>query len=231
MKLVTNPATLQLAGLMLLIIGLLVITALLIRGMRKQMVAQVSLSESSPREESTKFATAAFQGVIAELKQREKALQTQLTAEAHRFAALDGLHKSMLESIGTGVLLFNSNLTVQQANPAARKLLGYASPLNMHVKDVFRGLETVELPSSNGALGGLGQALREVFTTGVDYRDIPAFLRTPSGDPRHVRLTLLPYRDATQQVIGAFCLLEHGAQGFTLSLQAQHAGKTESESE
>jgi PAS domain-containing protein len=231
MKMFANPAAMQLLGLMMLLAGLLLVTALLVRSMRRQMTTQQSLAAPSPRTETTKFETAAYQGVISELKEREKALQSQLGIELRRFAALETLHKSMLENIATGVMLFNSSLMVQQANPSARKILGFASPMSMHVKEVFSGLEAVELPSSNGALGGISQAVREVLATGKDYREIPACFRTPSGKLRNLRLTLLPYRDGSQLVVGVFCLLEGAGQGFTLSLQARSASKTSLEPE
>jgi hypothetical protein len=116
-------------------------------------------------------------------------------------------------------------LLVQQANAAARSLLGYASPVQMHVKEVFRGLETVELPSTNGAVGGIGQALREVFAKRVEYRGIPARYTTPAGDGREFQLSILPIGNA-DQVTSALCLVDAARTAFTLSFppsEARHA--------
>lgn len=225
MKVLTNPATMQVAGLLLLVGGLLVITAVLVRSLRREMVGGNTMQVSSPRAETSTFATAAYQGVIGELKEREKALRSQLGEQTHRFAALEALHQTMLEHVGTGVIAFGPNLLVQQANTSSRKLLGYASPMNMHVKEVFRGLERVELPSSNGALGGISQAIRDVFASGAEYRGIPAFLKTPSGESRQLQISLLPIRNAAQQVTTAFCLLDPADTTFTLSFPVAEADR------
>jgi len=129
------------------------------------------------------------------------------------------------------VMMFSSNLLVQQANAAARALLGYASPLNMHVKEVFCGLQTVELPSSNGALGGIAQAVRDVFVKGAEYRGVPASYSTPSGESRALRLALLPVISSGQQVTSALCLIESCSTAFTLSFPPAEADKKEGEPE
>ena len=127
--------------------------------------------------------------------------------------------------------MFSPNLLVQQANAAARKLLGYASPLNMHVKEVFSGMRTVELPSTNGALGGISQALRDVFSNASEYRDVPATYRTPQGEARQFRLILLPVQDEKQQVSSALCLIGPPDTAFTLSFPASEADRNRFEAE
>jgi len=96
----------------------------------------------------------------------------------------------------------------------------------MHVKDIFRGLQTVELPSSNGALGGIGQAIRDVFASKAEYRDVPASYSTPSGEARELRITLLPIDRSGQQVSATLCLLQAADTAFTLSFPPSQAGKT-----
>jgi PAS domain-containing protein len=155
----------------------------------------------------------------------------QLSAESRRAAALENVSGMVLENIGTGVMMFSSNLLVERANPAARKILGYASPLKMNVSEVFRGLQTVELPSPNGASGGITQAIRDVFTNGAEYREVPARYSTPSGDSYHLRLALLPIRESGQQVTATLCLLGTADAAFTLSLPAAEAGRNKSEAE
>jgi PAS domain-containing protein len=224
-----NPAVAQALGLMFLVGGLLFVGGALIRGMRKQFVGAEGIVSPTPRVDTTSFATAAYQGVIGDLKQREKQLQAQLSEESRRYKELDSLHKIVLESIGTGVLTFTPNLVVVGANPAAKRLLGYASPFNLQARELFTGLEQVELPSSNGALGGITQALKDVFTSGAEYRGIPATLRTPAGDCRELKLALLPIRDAARHVMAVACFMEVSTAEVTLSVPESDQTRTQAE--
>ena len=230
MKLLTNPAVLQMVGLFVLIAAVLVIALLLIRGMRKEIAAEGTVS-ATPRTEAPDFAAATYQGVIAQLKQREQQLLAQMAAEAKRVEAMEQLKATVLDNISTGVLMFGPNLLVQQANPAARRLLGYASPMNMHMKEVFCGMRMVELPSSNGALGGISQALRDVFTNGAEYRDVPATYATPQGEARQFRLALLPVVDAERRISSALCLIGPPDTAFTLSFPPSEADRNILEAE
>ena len=229
MKLFTNPAVMQMIGMLFVVCGVLAMGLIIWWKLRKDIVGQPR--EQAPREESVQFATAAFQGVIATLRQREKYLQAQLTTEQRRFAALENTQQRVLENINSGILVFSSGLLVQQANAAARKLLGFGSPSNMHVSEVFRGLQTVELPSTNGALGGVSQALRDVFSTGAEYRNVPATYSMPSGEKRELHLAMLPMQPAGQPVASVLCVLECADTAFTLSFPAGEADKKGSKAE
>ncbi len=231
MKALANPVMIQLFGLGLVVVSVVVFGLLLVHKMRKNMLAEMAPIADKPRADAPNFALATYQGVIAGLKEKEKQLQAQIASGAMRIGVLETMSNAVLENIATGVMTFSSNLLVQQANPAARSLLGYASPLNMHVKEVFRGLQTVELPSSNGALGGIGQAIRDVFAKGAEYRGVPASYTTPSGDTRELRLALLPVITSGQQVTSALCLIECAGTAFTLSFPPMEADKKEHEPE
>ncbi|HWR15223.1 MAG TPA: PAS domain-containing protein [Terriglobales bacterium] len=202
-----SPLAFQLIGTILIVGGVLFFGFLMLRYVRQETVASTPVRANTPRAETTNFATAAFQGVIADLKNREKELQSQLAAEARRFAHAETLSQVVFENVGVGVIMFTPTLMVQKANPAARQLLGYASPVNMSAMEVFRGLQAVDLPSSNGAVGGISQAIRDVLATGVEYRDVPAMYAPPSGAARELHLSLLPIRDTSQLVTVVVCLL------------------------
>jgi hypothetical protein len=97
----------------------------------------------------------------------------------------------------------------------------------MHVKEVFGGLQTVELPSSNGALGGIAQAMRDVFVKAAEYRGVPASYSTPAGNTRELKLALLPVMSSGQQVTSVLCLIESSGTAFTLSFPSAEADKKE----
>jgi hypothetical protein len=209
-KLVANPVVMQAAGLLFLICGILIIGAFAVKTARKDLVSDGRSLTASPRADTNNFALATCQSVIAGMKQNIQQLQNSVAEEKSRAAIAEASTNLLLENIETGVVLIGQNLLVQAANPAAKRLLGYQSPLNMHAKELFRGLRTVELPSTNGALTGISQAIRDVIANGAEYRGVPADYATPSGDARNFSLTLLPSIAQGTEAKSAICLIACG---------------------
>jgi len=208
-KFMANPVVMQAAGLLFLICGIVIIGAFAVKTARRDLVSD-GKSISAPRAETTNFALATCQSVITGLKQNVEQLQTSVAAEKNRAALAEASANLLLENIDTGVVVIGQNLLVKAANPAARRLLGYQAPLNMHTKEVFRGLRTVELPSTNGALTGISQAIRDVIANGAEYRGVPAAYSTPAGDSRNFSLTLLPSATQASEVRSVICLIAFG---------------------
>ena len=210
MKFVPNPMVMQAAGLLFLICGIVVIGAFALKTARRDLVSDGKSLSTAPRADANNFALATCQSVISGLKQDIQQLQSTIVAEKSRAAVAEASTNLLLENIETGVLVIGQNLLVQGANPAARRLLGYQSPLNMHTKELFRGLRTVELPSTNGALTGISQAIRDVIANQAEYRGVPASYATPSGEQRTFQLTLLPAPSQASETKLAMCLIACG---------------------
>lgn len=207
MKLLANPAVVQFAVLFAVICAILVVGALVVGAMRREMLSGTKALHAPTRTEDANFALAACQGVIAGLKQNVQQLQSSVASERVRAEHAEAARALLLENIDTGVVVIGKNLLVQAANPAARRLLGYQSPMNMHAREVFQGLRTVELPSTNGALTGISLAIRDVISNGVEYRGVPACYATPAGESRTLRLTLLPVPGQTSEQALVMCLI------------------------
>jgi nitrogen fixation/metabolism regulation signal transduction histidine kinase len=79
----------------------------------------------------------AFHAVIQQLKQQKHELAAQQLSERRKAKASDSLSSTVLSNLSCGVLFFNTAGLVRQANPVARKLLGFASPVGLHVADLF----------------------------------------------------------------------------------------------
>ena len=79
----------------------------------------------------------AYQAVIQQLKQQKQELSAQRLSERRKAKASDALSSTILSNLSCGVLFFNTSGLVRQANSAARKLLGFASPVGLHAADVF----------------------------------------------------------------------------------------------
>ena len=86
MKLLTNPVVLQMALLLVFAVSAFVIGVLLIRRLRKEVTA-TPLAPASAPVESSAFATAAYHGVIQQLKEKEQELQRLRQAAADRTTA------------------------------------------------------------------------------------------------------------------------------------------------
>ena len=80
----------------------------------------------------------AYHAVIQQLKQQKHELAAQQLSERRKAKASDTLSSTILSNLSCGVLFFNASGLVRQANAAARKLLGFASPVGLHVADLFR---------------------------------------------------------------------------------------------
>ena len=73
----------------------------------------------------------AYHAVIQQLKQQKHELATQQLSERRKAKASDTLSSTVLANLSCGVLFFNTSGLVRQANSAARKLLGFASPVGL----------------------------------------------------------------------------------------------------
>ena len=80
-----------------------------------------------------------FNTVIQQLKQQKHELQVQSQAEQHRARTSETLNQAVLSNLSCGVLVFGTNGLVKTSNPAAKTILGFASPTGMSAEDIFRG--------------------------------------------------------------------------------------------
>ena len=163
MKLLTNP----LLNPMILRMGLLLFAALaafglglfVIRRLRKNLVAEPESLNYAPLA-AEGLPVHAYHAVIQQLKQQKHELTTQQLAERRKAKASDTLSSTILSNLSCGVLFLNTSGLVRQANAAARKLLGFASPVGLDASDLFRTatLRPDNDISSSGSSSGSGSA-------------------------------------------------------------------------
>jgi nitrogen fixation/metabolism regulation signal transduction histidine kinase len=110
---------------------------LLIRWVRRGLVEnQDSLTQAPFAGEG--LPVHAYHAVIQQLKQQKHELTTQQLSERRKAKASDTLSSTILSNLSCGVLFFNTNGLLRQANAAARALLGFASPVGLQASDLFR---------------------------------------------------------------------------------------------
>jgi PAS domain-containing protein len=136
-RLLLNPVALRAVILMVASVASFVLGLLLMRWVRRSLV-----------EDQDSFAQAPFAGeglpvhayhaVIQQLKQQKHELASQQLSERRKAKASDTLSSTILSNLSCGVLFFNTNGLLRQANAAARALLGFASPVGLQASDLFR---------------------------------------------------------------------------------------------
>lgn len=206
MKLLTNPVVLQMALLLVSAVFAFVIGVLLMRRLRKEMSA--SPPPAAAPVGSPAFATAAYHGVIQQLKDKEQELQRLRQAAADRATASENVSAAVLANLASGVVLFNAAGLVQQANPAARDMLGYASAAGLHARDLFRGVSALRAELvHNGAPPTVADAVEQAVREGRICRRLEAEYATPAGQQRVLGITVSPVTGAGGERLGAACLI------------------------
>lgn len=130
----------------------------------------------------------AYHAVIQQLKQQKHELTTQQLSERRKAKASDTLSSTVLANLSSGVLFFNTAGLVRQANAAARKVLGFASPVGLGVADLFR---TATLRAPNGSASGssVEQALAPALSGKSTVRGLLLNYVTRDGESRVLEVT------------------------------------------
>jgi PAS domain-containing protein len=209
-RLLVNPMLLRMGLLMFAAIAAFGLGLFLIRRVRKSLV---------PEQDSLNYAPLAAEGlpvhayhaVIQQLKQQKHELAAQQLAERRKAKASDTLSSTILSNLSCGVLFFNTSGLVRQANSAARKLLGFASPVGLQAADLFR---TATLrPQNNGSDAGSGseasveQALAPALSGKSAVRGLVLNFFTRDGESHVLEVTASPVLAEDASLMGTTLVL------------------------
>jgi PAS domain-containing protein len=203
-KLLTNPLLLRMIVLFFAAAFSFLLGMFLMKRLRRNLQEEASLAPGNRSPEA--FPLETYHSVIQQLKQQKHELQALQQSERRRTQTTENISAAVLSNLSCGVLFFNSNGLVRQANPAAKKILGLAGPIGMNAGELFRGA-TTNSHSDQGAstLADIVQAaLREA--TGV--RKVQAVYRSPAGQEHLLSLTVSPVFGPAAELLGAACLLD-----------------------
>jgi signal transduction histidine kinase len=221
-ELLTNPVVLRAILTFVLALAMLFFGVALMRRMRKSITDETQPAKRASGDQSG-FAVEAYHGVIQRLKEQEQEL-VRLRAEASaRASASENMSAVVLTNLTSGVLLFNNMGMVQQANQAARTILGYASPLGLHARDIFRTVTALRLENGEQHATGIAlmQAVQIAIGQGTPFRRMEADYKTPSGEGRVLGITLSPVKGASGEGLGAACLVSDLTQITALEREAR----------
>ncbi len=185
MRLLANPLIVRMGLGLLVSLAAFVAGILGIRALRRKLVEEEKLPESLG---GTDDATFAYSAVIQKLKQQKFELQNEHAAQKRRAKSSEQIAAAVIANLPCGVLFIGPNGLVKQANPAARQLLGYASPLGMSPDELFR--DALAIPDS-----GEPSRLAEMVKSAMQFPVRESFecsYSTSTGEQRNFAITLIP---------------------------------------
>jgi len=203
-KVLTNPLVVRAAVVLFCASFSFLVGLILIRRLRKNIDEESNLSsEAAPSLESLPLHL--YNTVIQQLKQQKHELQVQTQAEQRRARTTENFSQAVLSNLSSGVLVFDMNGLVKQSNPAAKEILGFASPTGMSADDIFRGAAVISGPAD--AMVPVAGEVHSVLREGGSRRQVEADYSTPGDERRHIAVTVSPVPTVDGTLLGAACLI------------------------
>jgi PAS domain-containing protein len=206
--LLMNPMALRMALLLLLAITAFGLGLFTIRLLRKNLLAESEALNSSPLA-AEGLPVHAYHAVIQQLKQQKHELATQQLSDRRKAKASDTLSSTILSNLSCGVLFLNTAGLVRQANAAARKLLGFASPVGLHAADLFRTttLRPENNSSDSSSSSTVVQALAPALAGKSAVRGLVVNFFTPDGESHILEVTASPVLAEDASIMGTTLVL------------------------
>jgi PAS domain-containing protein len=201
-----NPTVLRMAVLLFAALAAFGLGLFLIRRLRKNLVVEPESLNYAPLA-AEGLLVHAYHAVIQQLKQQKHELATQQLSDRRKAKASDSLSSTALSNLSCGVLFLNTAGLVRQANSAARKLLGFASPVGLHVADLFhRASLRLENPGS-GSESSVEQALAPALAGKSAVRGLVVNHFTRDGESHVFEVTASPVLAEDASFMGTTLLL------------------------
>ena len=194
MKLLANPLVMRLGLAMLCSFALLVVGWLAIRALRRRFVEDETLADWAAQD-----SVYPYSAVIQELKQQKFALQHEQQEQQRRAKTSEHVTAAVIASLPCGILFVAPNGLIRQANAAAKKILGFASPLGMSVEEVFRDARGI---AESGAWLRAADVLKNALQGHVRSTDLEFSYGAPSGASKSLRLMLIPLSAPAGESLG-----------------------------
>jgi nitrogen-specific signal transduction histidine kinase len=206
--LLMNPMALRMGLLLFVAIVSFGVALFAIRLLRKNLVSESESLNSSPLA-AEGLPVHAYHAVIQQLKQQKHELATQQLSDRRKAKASDTLSSTILSNLSCGVLFLNTAGLVRQANAAARKLLGFASPVGLHAADLFRTttLRPENNSSDSSSSSTVVQALAPALAGKSAVRGLVVNFFTPDGESHILEVTASPVLAEDASILGTTLVL------------------------
>lgn len=213
MKLLTNPVVLHSVVVLFCASFAFLLGMMFMRLLRKSIQEEADISSESPTLETLPLHV--YNTVIRQLKQQQDELKVQAQADQQKFRSSENFNQVVLANLSCGVLSVGKNGLVKSSNTAAKQILGFASPIGMSVKDIFREAvlanEAQESSISAEVIPEPAPVADEIdcaLLDGDECREIQAEYQTPSGEQHFLSITIAPVHGSDGAVNGAACLIQ-----------------------
>jgi len=221
-RLLSNPMVARML-LALFVSGFVCLAAIvLVRVLRRRLTSAEALEDTHPDAEQ--FPLETFQAVIQDLKLQKHELLSAQQAERRRAKTAENISAAVLSHLASGVMFFSQNGLVRQANGAAKNILGFASPVGMSASEIFRDAVSVSDPRSN-----LAEVVQSSLRQHIPELRLQAHYVTPVGARRILEISLTAVRSASQEVLGAACLINDQTEAELMQKQQQLRGEMSAE--
>ncbi len=223
MKLLTNPIFLRMATGFLLAGFTFVVGVIVMRSIRRSLLAETSSGGDCASPESLSLHT--YNAVIQQLKQQKHELQSSHESERRRAKASEHISAAVLSHLSSGVLFFTPNGLVRQANNASKQILGFASPTGMNALEIFRDASLTSPTEFTTLAEAVERSLRAQTLSGR----LQAQYLTPSGEHRILEVTVTPVQSASADYLGTTCLINDLTEMATIRKHEQLRGEISAE--
>jgi PAS domain-containing protein len=204
-RLLTNPLFVRSTMVLLSSVAAFVIGVVAVRMLRQSIEETGEIWDSSGAE--TSLPVQAYT-VIQQLKQQKFALQNEQQQQRRRTKTSEHITASIIANLPVGMLFVGPNGLVRQANAAARRILGFASPMGMSMAEIFR--ETRVLSEDGDSIIAT-DAFSKALHGEPCNETLDVWYVTPSGQDRSLKITLIPVCVPGGEILGlASVIADHG---------------------
>jgi nitrogen fixation/metabolism regulation signal transduction histidine kinase len=205
-RMLANPVLLRMAFLFFCAMVAFGFGLIAIRRLRKNLTEEPESLAHVPMA-TEGLPVHAYHAVIQQLKQQKHELAAQQLSDRRKAKVSDTLSSAVLADLSSGVLFFNTSGLLRQANTAARKMLGFASPIGLSLTDVFR---TASLrPSSKVAANvpSVEHALAPAMSGTTAVRGLLFNYATRDGESKVLEVTASPVMGEDASLMGTTLVL------------------------
>jgi len=234
-RLLANPLVLRATVVLFMAVCAFVFATFLIRRLRSNLAAEADLDCAAPPSLEA-LPVHLYNTVIQQLKQQKHELQLQNLTEQRRARTTENFSQTVLSNLPSGVLVFGHNGLVKQANPAAKKILGFRSLSGMSPQDVFRNAVVCSPDSGSVAVDGpvdspvpLVEEVHAVLREGSKRRQLEANYTTPAGEQLHIAVTISAVPAVDGSLLGVACLIGDRSEFESIRRQQQLHGEISAE--
>jgi len=193
-KLLTNPIFVRMAAAFLIAIAAFVGGIVALRILRRRIIEDDVLPDNAGHE-NTLYP---YSVVIQQLKQQKFELQTEQQTQRRRAKTSEQITSAVIANLPCGVVFIAPNGLIKQANTAARRILGFASPLGMGLDELFRDAAYVLNSGESGRIADLfKKALQGQTPSPFEGR-----YYTATGEERALGVTLIPLSAPSGETLG-----------------------------